>query len=74
MIYNSEILKYRRRTYYEDELALPERYLDPVEDIIVFQKFRVFKEKFRQLPQEPDSYGLIHYDFQVPLTSSNESI
>lgn len=65
MTYKPESSKYRRRTYYEDDYAHPEKYLDPVEDAIIFQKFSELKEKFRQLPQEPDSYGLIHYDFHL---------
>ncbi|MHA1945144.1 MAG: hypothetical protein ACXAC6_12035 [Candidatus Hodarchaeales archaeon] len=36
--YNSENLKFRRRSYYEDGNAQLENYLGPVEDAIVFEK------------------------------------
>ena len=63
--YNEKLLKFRRRSYYEDEFANAEEFLDPVEDTIIISRFDELKKKLEQLPREKDAYGLIHYDFHI---------
>ncbi len=54
--------EYRRHFWYEDEEDYARRYLPPDETIII-EKFEKLVRDLKNLPRDPDVFGLIHIDF-----------